>query len=131
VVNYDLPDEADDYIHRIGRTGRAGAAGEAVSLVSKDDFRRLCDIESRLGQVIERRELEDFEVQKTVPDSILNYEPKRKPSGLSKKPAQGQKNASGKGKHKSGDKRQQRSSEQSAKSSSDNKRSDNPWGKWS
>jgi len=47
VVNYDLPDQVDDYIHRIGRTGRAGASGEAVSFVSKDNFRNLCAIESR------------------------------------------------------------------------------------
>lgn len=76
VVNYDLPDEADDYIHRIGRTGRAGAAGEAVSFVSKDDFRNLCAIESRLGHLLERREIEGFAPKKEVPISILNYVPK-------------------------------------------------------
>ena len=42
VVNYDMPDDADDYIHRIGRTGRADASGEAVSLLSKDDFVTIC-----------------------------------------------------------------------------------------
>ena len=42
VVNYDLPDQSDDYIHRIGRTGRAGASGEAISFVAKDNFRNLC-----------------------------------------------------------------------------------------
>lgn len=78
VVNYDLPDQADDYIHRIGRTGRAGAEGEAVSLVSKDNFRNLCAIESRLGYIIERREFEPFPVKKVVPVSILNYVPKNK-----------------------------------------------------
>ena len=78
VVNYDLPDQVDDYIHRIGRTGRAGASGEAVSLVSKDNFRNLCAIESRLGQVINRKEIDGFEVKKVVPISILNYVPKNK-----------------------------------------------------
>ncbi|MDG1772844.1 MAG: DEAD/DEAH box helicase [Oceanicoccus sp.] len=73
VVNYDLPDDDDDYIHRIGRTGRAGASGEAVSLVSKDDFKRLCAIERRLDHLIERREIEGFEASKVVPVSILNY----------------------------------------------------------
>jgi superfamily II DNA/RNA helicase len=77
VVNYDLPDEADDYIHRIGRTGRAGASGEAVSFVSRDDFRNLCAIESRLGQVIKRIEIEGFTAEKDVPVSILNYVPKK------------------------------------------------------
>ena len=46
VVNYDLPYESDDYIHRIGRTGRAGASGEAISFVSNDNFKNLCAIES-------------------------------------------------------------------------------------
>ncbi|WP_084624200.1 DEAD/DEAH box helicase [Oceanospirillum beijerinckii] len=78
VVNYDLPDDADDYIHRIGRTGRAGASGEAISLVSKDDFKRLCAIESRLGHLIERKEVAGFEAKKTVPVSILNHVPKHK-----------------------------------------------------
>lgn len=76
VINYDLPAQAEDYIHRIGRTGRAGASGEAVSLVSKDNFRELCAIESRIGHVIERKEVAEFPVKKVVPVSILNYETK-------------------------------------------------------
>ena len=76
VVNYDLPAQVDDYIHRIGRTGRAGAEGEAVSLVSKDNFRELCAIESRLGHIIERKEFSEFPVKKTVPVSVLNFVPK-------------------------------------------------------
>ncbi len=78
VVNYDLPDKVDDYIHRIGRTGRAGATGEAISLVAKDNFRNLCAIESRLGHVITRKEFDGFAVKKSVPISILNYVPKHK-----------------------------------------------------
>ena len=78
VVNYDLPDQVDEYIHRIGRTGRAGASGEAISFVAKDNFRNLCAIESRLGHVIERKEIEEFPVKKIVPVSILNYIPKNK-----------------------------------------------------
>ncbi|MFT4940555.1 MAG: ATP-dependent RNA helicase RhlE [Paraglaciecola sp.] len=78
VVNYDLPDQVEDYIHRIGRTGRAGATGEAISFVAKDNFRNLCAIESRLGHVITRKTFVGFEVKKTVPDSILNYVPKNK-----------------------------------------------------
>jgi superfamily II DNA/RNA helicase len=78
VVNYDVPDQVEDYIHRIGRTGRAGATGEAISFVAKDNFRNLCAIESHLGHVITRKTFEGFEVKKTVPDSILNYVPKNK-----------------------------------------------------
>ena len=76
VVNYDLPAQVDDYIHRIGRTGRAGAEGEAVSLVSKDNFRELCAIESRLGHIIDRKEFSEFPVKKVVPVSVLNFVPK-------------------------------------------------------
>lgn len=78
VVNYDLPYPAEDYIHRIGRTGRAGASGEAISLVSKDDFKNLCAIESLLGKIIPRKEIEGFPVKKVVPISILNYLSKKR-----------------------------------------------------
>jgi len=78
VVNYDLPYQSDDYIHRIGRTGRAGASGEAISFVSNDNFKNLCAIESRLGHIIARKEFEGFEVKKVVPVSILNYVPKNR-----------------------------------------------------
>ena len=78
VVNYDLPFKPEEYIHRIGRTGRAGAKGEAISFVAMGDFKNLCAIESRLGHIIERKELEEFPVRKTVPISILNYVPKNK-----------------------------------------------------
>ncbi|MCW8995676.1 MAG: DEAD/DEAH box helicase [Psychromonas sp.] len=82
VVNYDLPDQADDYVHRIGRTGRAGAVGEAISLLSRDDFRSLCYIEKRLGEIIPRKEIAGFEPKKAIPASDLkggnsNNQPKR------------------------------------------------------
>jgi ATP-dependent RNA helicase RhlE len=78
VVNYDLPAKVEDYIHRIGRTGRAGESGEAISLVSKDNFRELCAIESRLGHIIPRKAFDEFPVKKTVPISILNFKPKHR-----------------------------------------------------
>ena len=78
VVNYDLPFKPEEYIHRIGRTGRAGATGEAISFVAMGDFKNLCAIESRLGHIITRKEIEGFPVRKTVPVSILNYVPKNK-----------------------------------------------------
>ncbi|RCS70827.1 DEAD/DEAH box helicase [Vibrio casei] len=78
VINYDLPFPADDYVHRIGRTGRAGSKGEAVSLVSRDDFKNLCMIESRLGHLIKRETVEGFTPVKDVPISVLNYVPKHK-----------------------------------------------------
>lgn len=84
VVNYDLPYPADEYVHRIGRTGRANAQGEAVSFVSKDNFKNLCMIESRLGHLIERREIEGFKPRKEVPISILNYVPRSKRQSTNK-----------------------------------------------
>jgi superfamily II DNA/RNA helicase len=77
VVNYDLPDEADDYVHRIGRTGRAGASGEAISFVSRDDFRNLCAIENRLGEFITREEIAGFEPKLVVPASNAAHAPKK------------------------------------------------------
>ncbi|KXI24350.1 DEAD/DEAH box helicase [Photobacterium sanguinicancri] len=78
VVNYDLPFPADEYVHRIGRTGRAGASGEAISLVSRDDFKNLCMIESLLGHLLVRKDVDGFVPTKELPVSILNYVPKNK-----------------------------------------------------
>ena len=50
VINYDLPEDAEDYVHRIGRTGRAGATGIAISFVSEDDAFDLPAIEELLGE---------------------------------------------------------------------------------
>lgn len=52
VINYDLPEDAEDYIHRIGRTGRAGATGTAISFVSEDDAFNLPTIEALLGHPV-------------------------------------------------------------------------------
>ena len=53
VINYDLPEDAEDYVHRIGRTGRAGASGVAISFVSEDDAFDLPAIEAYLGHEIQ------------------------------------------------------------------------------
>ncbi len=52
VYNYDLPEELEDYVHRIGRTGRAGASGVAISFASEDDAFLLPDLEQLLGKAI-------------------------------------------------------------------------------
>lgn len=57
VVNFDLPNVPEDYVHRIGRTGRAGARGQAVSLVSADEIKQLRDIERLIGKPIPVRRL--------------------------------------------------------------------------
>ncbi len=58
VFNFDVPFNAEDYIHRIGRTGRAGASGLAVTLVSGSDGRLMADLEKLLGKKIEVEALE-------------------------------------------------------------------------
>ncbi|CAB0149715.1 ATP-dependent RNA helicase RhlE [Pseudidiomarina piscicola] len=60
VINYDLPQVAEDYVHRIGRTGRAGQVGHAISLVMDEEFKTLKAIEKLIGQPIERHKLEGF-----------------------------------------------------------------------
>jgi superfamily II DNA/RNA helicase len=58
VFNFDVPFNAEDYVHRIGRTGRAGASGLAVTLVSRDDARLVSDIEKLIKKKIEIEPLE-------------------------------------------------------------------------
>jgi ATP-dependent RNA helicase RhlE len=60
VVNFDVPMQPEDYVHRIGRTGRAERSGKAVTLVSELDGRRSTEIERLLGEEIPRIELEGF-----------------------------------------------------------------------
>jgi len=61
VVNYDLPNVPEDYVHRIGRTGRAGATGEAVSLVCVDEHDMLKGIEKLIKQTLPRAIIPGFE----------------------------------------------------------------------
>lgn len=87
VVNFDLPNVPEDYVHRIGRTGRAGAKGEAISLVSADEFKQLSDIERLLKQVLTRKLIGGFEPVHEVPESRLDHRPFR--SNKPKKPKVG------------------------------------------
>lgn len=61
VVNYDLPNVPEDYVHRIGRTGRAGANGEAVSLVCVDEHEMLKNIEKLIKQSLPKEIIPGFE----------------------------------------------------------------------
>ena len=67
VVNFDLPNVPEDYVHRIGRTGRAGEKGEAISLVSADEADQLEDIETLIRQSIPRETVDGFEPRHEVP----------------------------------------------------------------
>jgi len=81
VVNFDLPNVPEDYIHRIGRTGRAGATGQAVSLVSADEIQQLSDIERLIKQLLKRKLIDGFEPVHALPESSLSKHP-----GHAKKP---------------------------------------------
>jgi ATP-dependent RNA helicase RhlE len=75
VVNFDLPNVAEDYVHRIGRTGRAGSKGEAISLVSADESKQLSGIEKLIQKVIERKLIDGFEPSHDVPASRIDARP--------------------------------------------------------
>jgi superfamily II DNA/RNA helicase len=85
VINYDIPDSGDDYVHRTGRTGRAGAAGEAISLAAASDWRRVAGIERYLSLEFERRSL---------PGLKARYDGPRAAAGDNESGKQGRKKAS-------------------------------------
>ncbi len=60
VINYDVPENPEDYVHRIGRTGRASQSGDAYTLVTEDDVRDARSIERFIGAKIERKKIEGF-----------------------------------------------------------------------
>jgi ATP-dependent RNA helicase RhlE len=70
VVNYELPNVAEDYVHRIGRTGRAGNEGEAMSLVCVDELKLLKDIEKLIKREIPKTVIDGYE-----PDPSIKAEP--------------------------------------------------------
>ncbi len=67
VINYDVPEQPEDYVHRIGRTARAEADGDAITLVTPDDEAMLARIEYLLGYKIERKTLSGFDYDVPVP----------------------------------------------------------------
>jgi ATP-dependent RNA helicase RhlE len=85
VVNYDLPNVPEDYVHRIGRTGRAGAMGEEISLVCVDEHAFLRDIERVLRKPIRREVIAGFE-----PDPKAVAQPVFNRRGRRREPTQGQ-----------------------------------------
>lgn len=78
VVNFDLPNVSEDYVHRIGRTGRAGSSGQAVSLVSADELNDLKGIERLIQKVLPREIIDGFEPQHNLPVTTLDTRPIRK-----------------------------------------------------
>jgi ATP-dependent RNA helicase RhlE len=77
VVNFDLPNIAEDYVHRIGRTGRAGLGGKAISLVCADEADFLYNVEFLIKQNIPRKDVVGFEALHKVPASTPVEEMKK------------------------------------------------------
>src|SRR5471032_2809049 len=86
VINYDLPYNAEDYVHRIGRTGRAGASGDAISIYSDKDERLLVDIEKLIKQTITRGDLAGFTPSASRGDERAERRPPRRAEGEASAP---------------------------------------------
>ena len=91
VVNFELPNVAEDYVHRIGRTGRAGHEGEALSLVCIDELELLKNIESLIRRQIPQQVVNGYKPDPSIKaepirngarqNSAKTHQPKKKPSG--------------------------------------------------
>jgi len=106
VVNYELPNVPEDYVHRIGRTARAGSTGKAISLVSPDEAPFLKDIVKLLGRDVPSQPLPAFEIKEpTTPSTMERYvDPRRTQAHRGARPAN---------QHRSSGQRPQRAGQQS------------------
>jgi ATP-dependent RNA helicase RhlE len=97
VVNFELPNVSEDYVHRIGRTGRAGRTGEAMSLVCNEEVKHLRGIEKLIGKKIPQVDIPGFEA-----DISVHVEPVKQAGRV-------QQNRRGGGQHRSGQRNAQQS----------------------
>ncbi|OHB24981.1 MAG: RNA helicase [Desulfuromonadaceae bacterium GWC2_58_13] len=108
VVNFDIPDTAEAYIHRIGRTGRAARSGDAFTMITDEDGVMVRTIERVLGTQLERRKLDDFDYSVPAPERPVQpvrrqarTVPRAKAGGNKAKPPAGNgKNGGGKQRQK-------------------------------
>tara|TARA_B110000908_G_scaffold58584_1_gene71240 strand:+ start:1917 stop:3230 length:1314 start_codon:yes stop_codon:yes gene_type:complete len=70
VINYDFPEQSEDYIHRIGRTGRAGAKGVAITFVTQRNQQALKKVEKLIQKTLPKKIVEDFEYDQSTPEPI-------------------------------------------------------------
>jgi ATP-dependent RNA helicase RhlE len=87
VINFDIPETAETYTHRIGRTGRAERSGEAITFVSREDAATLRDIERRLGKPLPQKLVDGFDYK--APKTISDEAP-RGPRGPRRQPPRNQ-----------------------------------------
>ncbi len=95
VINFELPNVPEDYVHRIGRTGRAGASGEAISLVSADELPFLRGIEKLLGIKIETEAMMGFEPSESEKQAPVQSSQRPGRNGSQGRRFQSRKKASG------------------------------------
>ncbi|MFQ3239498.1 MAG: ATP-dependent RNA helicase RhlE [Olleya marilimosa] len=115
VINFEIPNISEDYVHRIGRTGRAGANGEAISLVSADETTFLRDIEKLIGMKLPVEILEGFEPDPNASTAPIkpgqNRQPRNnKPKGEKSK-SRGNTNSNSGGRNRSRAKSKSRNSD--------------------
>ncbi len=80
VINYDIPDTPEAYVHRIGRTGRAARSGDAFTMVTSEDSLMVRTIEKKLGTALERRTVEGFDYDVPAPQKDREFaRPPRQP----------------------------------------------------
>lgn len=89
VVNYELPNVPEDYVHRIGRTGRAGNEGQAISLVSKDEHEFLRNIEKLLNRSLPKQSLSGYEPTGGSRDGAGSVEPPQRREQRGSEPGRG------------------------------------------
>lgn len=87
VINYDIPDTAEAYIHRIGRTGRAARSGDAFTMVTAEDTAMVKLIEKKLNSPIERRTVEGFDYTIPAPHKDSEFARPPRPAQNHRKPA--------------------------------------------
>jgi ATP-dependent RNA helicase RhlE len=89
VINYDIPDTADAYIHRIGRTGRAERTGDAFTLVTPEDNAMVKELEKIMGQALSRQTIPgfDYAAPSATKTAIANIKARRAPSSPGTKPS--------------------------------------------
>jgi ATP-dependent RNA helicase RhlE len=87
VINYDIPDTPEAYIHRIGRTGRAARSGDAFTLATPEDNAVVRSIERVLGGPLERRHLEDFNYRSPAPKRNTDLSRPTRPVSRQGRPA--------------------------------------------
>jgi ATP-dependent RNA helicase DeaD len=84
IINYDLPEDPEAYVHRIGRTGRMGKDGRAIAFVTPEQGDRLTDIECFINKMIEEDSIEGF--QSYTPREVRRQQEKEQPAAEVEEP---------------------------------------------